>query len=67
MAADDPDYTLPPTAEELVAAVLPHYVETIAQRLTYARDRARVSVQCLGGADAGDGRLRVRTRERIVL
>ena len=37
MAADDPDDTLPPTAEELVAAVLPHYVETIALGLTYAR------------------------------
>ena len=67
MAADDPDDTLPPTAEELVAAVLPHYVETIARGVDVCTHRARVSVECLGGADAGDGRLRVRTRERIVL
>jgi hypothetical protein len=36
-AADDPDYTLPPTAEELVAAVLPKYVEDVGDRLTQAR------------------------------
>ena len=35
--AGDPDYTLPPTAEELVAAVLPGEVEYIAERLTQAR------------------------------
>lgn len=34
---DDPDYPLPPTAEELVAAVVPNYVEIIAERLTEAR------------------------------
>ena len=35
--ADDPNYSLPPTAEELVAAVLPGEVEYIAERLTQAR------------------------------
>ena len=38
---DDSAYTLPPTAEELVAAVLPNFVEGIGERLTCARDRAR--------------------------
>lgn len=35
--ADNPTYTPPPTAEELVAAVVPKYVENIADRLMQAR------------------------------
>ena len=34
---NDPDYSPPPTAEELVAAVVPNYVETIGERLMQAR------------------------------